>query len=435
MDQRHQQQVSTGRSPLLSGCAPRGTPGRLSTTSHAAVAGFVPCLFGVVAAVAVVGCTLESTRDAAPGSARTAAPLVAQAGDLLAHAQRAADHPTLAGTPRRLDCPYRPTSLRFLPGGDGLLVSGPKLSGLAVVDLGGGPARVLSDDPGAGVGVAVASTADALVYHTRPGHGQPEQLRSVPLDGSAPPQTLINGARLGYPVSDGHGGLLVTLERGLLSVPQPGHAAVQGRAAGGLELGAMAAAATAPQAAFPLDAPPAGATWLADRVDGRRLALTQAGGERWLFVDHGHFVLRLPLGADWRARREVVSSGTGFYLGDAAPDGHAAILHESRGPHGWLHVAEAGGGPPRELTWGHAARWLGPRAIVFERVEHDTRQVTAADIWWIPAAGGVAAPLIEGGERIPVSPVADATGRRLAFVDAADGGLYVVELRWREAQP
>lgn len=368
---------------------------------------------------------------------------------LPASAATAAAHgfPTL-GPARRLACPFVPEALRFSPDGSRLLASGPKLRDLAVVDLAGGPPRLVASEPGAGAGMLWSPDGREVLYRVHDPDAPGDRLRAVAADGSTAPLTLAAAPRLGYPALLPDGRVALTWDGALVAFPPGGGVAtgsrsgtVGGAQAGGLLLPGSGAPGSGlvPQGEVPAAGGllvPAGAQPLLGHLQGLRVAI--AGGDPAVaFVDHGRFILRAPLVTDWMAGRRVPFSGDSFFLGEASPDGRHVIVHESRGAHGHFHVVGATGAVEasrRDLGPGHDATWAGPDVVVFAVLEHDGRRLTRSDLWVVHVASGERRPLRTGSEAIEHRPAADPRGRTLAWVDRADGGLYVGELSWPEVE-
>jgi len=329
---------------------------------------------------------------------------------------------------RSLESPVRPELLRFTPDGSGLLVAGPKRASLWRIDLAGGPARLLTKEPGAGVWPTLSAEGDTLFYRSRAPGDPVARVQRLSLEPGAQAATLYAGPELGFPEPLPDGRALVLSQGSLLLLGE--RSGSQGAAADPLSwAGANERSPLAP----PLAGGPA--LPLFDHLGGRRVLLLQ-GSPLQALVDHGNFVMALPLGPDGAAGRRVLSSGDGFFLGEASPDGTRAVLHESRGAEGYAHLIEPGprGLRRRELGPAHDCTWLGPEVLVYAALKHDSRRVTHSDLWVFDLRSRETWPLQAGGPGLEVLPAASADGRLLAWVDAGDGSLHLATVTW-EVQP
>jgi hypothetical protein len=162
----------------------------------------------------------------------------------------------------------------------------------------------------------------------------------------------------------------------------------------------------------------------ADNVQGHDLDVRAAAGVAVSREPDDTIVLHR-LGAS--GSRRVLLRGPNYFNPRLSPDGTMAVVHESRAAGSQFWLVTVGSGSARVLTQGVAAAWHPQgEKVVFARIVHDSRRISASVLYEINVSGGMERPLVTPPGMAPVEPAVSADGMQLAFVDALTGQVHQV---------
>jgi dipeptidyl aminopeptidase/acylaminoacyl peptidase len=123
--------------------------------------------------------------------------------------------------------------------------------------------------------------------------------------------------------------------------------------------------------------------------------------------------------------RRVLLRGDRFHAPRLSPDGQQVLVQESRagGGHLWWVTVD---GRAVDLGEGSGASWHPDgRRVIYSRVKGDGYRVTAADLFLLDLATRRTVCLGRTPAVAEVNPVVSPDGKRVAFLDARSGELYV----------
>lgn len=110
-----------------------------------------------------------------------------------------------------------------------------------------------------------------------------------------------------------------------------------------------------------------------------------------------------------------------------SPDG-SKIVFQIPGRGMWLINADGSG--LKSLGKGSHASWLpDSRTIVFTVVEDNGERFTASELKSVDTASGKTSVITRRGDMIPMTPSVSPDGSKVAFENAADAAIYVVNLK------
>lgn len=100
-------------------------------------------------------------------------------------------------------------------------------------------------------------------------------------------------------------------------------------------------------------------------------------------------------------------------------------------PGNGLYVCDANGGNLKSLGKGAHASWLPDNEnVIVARIQDDGQNFTASDLYSVNTTTGKAVLLTGNTDMIPLTPAVSPDGQKVAFENAADASIYVINLKY-----